>query len=118
MQIDSTRLSDQEHQKLLRAKACFRCKKTGHFSKDCPTKPKNPKGKQKGSSRPKPRARAAETGEEEDEEQSDKEDQSEEVNDSPLAYAKKDLVVAIKKLKIEDCEELLDQCALDLDQEF
>jgi hypothetical protein len=117
MQIDATRLSNQERQKLLRQKACFRCKKTGHFSKDCPSKPKNPKGKQKGPTRPRPHARTAETGEEE-EESSDKEDQTKEVNDSPPAYTKKDLMAAIKKMKIEDREELLDQCALDLDQDF
>ena len=116
MQIDATKLSDQERQKLLRMKACFRCKKTGHFSKDCPSKPKAPKGKQKGASKPRQRARTAETGEEE--ESSGKEDQTEEVNDSPPAYAKKDLMAAIKKMKIEDREELLDQCALDSDQDF
>jgi len=116
MQVDAVRMSDQERQKLLRQKACFRCKKTGHFSKDCPSKPKGPKGKQKGPMKPKPRARAAETGEEE--EPSDKEDQTEEINDSPPAYAKKDLMAAIKKMKIEDREELLDQCALDSDQDF
>jgi hypothetical protein len=118
MQIDATRLSNQECQKLLRMKACFCCKKTGHFLKDCPSKPKNPKGKQKGTSRPKSHARMAETGEEEEEGHSDKDEQMEEVNDSPPAYAKKDLMAAIKKMKIEDCEELLDQCALDLDQDF
>jgi hypothetical protein len=117
MQIDATRMSDQERQKLLRMKACFRCKKTGHFSKDCPTKPKNPKGKQKGTPKPRPRARMAETGEE-GEESSDKEDQTGEVNDSPPAYATKDLMAAIKKMKVEDREELLDQCALDSDQDF
>jgi hypothetical protein len=117
MQIDATRLSDQERQKLLRAKACFQCKKTGHFSKDCPSKPKAPKGKQKGAPRPRPHARTAETGEE-GEDSSDKEDQTEEVNDSPPAYAKKDLMAAIKKMKIEDRKELLDQCALDSDQDF
>jgi hypothetical protein len=36
----------------------------------------------------------------------------------PSAYAKKDLMAAIKKMKIEDREELLDQCALDSDQDF
>ena len=117
MQIDATRLSNQERQKLLRQKACFRCKKTGHFSKDCPSKPKNPKGKQKGLMRPRPHTRMAETGEDE-EGSSDKEDQTEEVNDLPPDYAKKDLMAAIKKMKIEDCEELLDQCALDLEQDF
>jgi hypothetical protein len=117
MQIDATRLSDQEHQKLLRQKACFQCKKTGHFSKDCPSKPKNPKGKQKEASRPRPCARMAKTGEE-GEESSNKEDQTEEVNDSHPAYAKKDLMAAIKKMKIEDHEELLDQYALDSDQDF
>jgi hypothetical protein len=116
MQIDVTRLSDQEQQKLLRQKACFQCKKTGHFSKDCPSKPKNPKGKQKGLLRPRPYARMAKTGE--GEESSDKKDQTEEVNNSPPAYAKKDLMAAIKKMKIEDYKELLDKCALDLDQDF
>jgi hypothetical protein len=116
MQIDATRLSDQERQKLLRLKACFRCKKTGHFSKDCPSKPKNPKGKQKRLIKPRPCARTAETGEEE--EPSDKEDQVEEADDLPPAYAKKDLMAAIKKMKIEDRKELLDQCALNSDQDF
>jgi hypothetical protein len=90
----------------------------GHFSKDCPSKLKNSKGKQKGMSKPRSHARTVETGEEEEEGQSDKGDQTEEVNDLPPAYAKKDLMAAIKKMKIEDCEELLDQCALDSDQDF
>ena len=58
----------------------------------------------------------AETGE--GGESSEKEEQTEEVTESPPAYAKRDLMAAIKKMKIEDREELLDQCALDSDQDF
>jgi Zinc knuckle len=118
MQVDTARMSNKEHQKLLKERACFRCKKTGHFSKDCLLKPKGAfKGKQRAPVRPRPRVRTADTGGEEGD---NKREQSpdEETKDLPPAYAKKDLMAAIKKMKIEDCKELLDQCALDSDQDF
>jgi Retrotransposon gag protein/Zinc knuckle len=117
MQVDAARMSDKECQKLFKERACFRCKKTGHFSKDCLLKLKGGfKGKQRAPVRSRPCVRAADTGEEGD----DKGERSpnKETKDLPPAYAKRDLMAAIKKMKIEDCEELLDQCALDLDQDF
>ena len=75
MQVDAVRMSDQERQRLLKSKACFRCKKTGHFSKDCPTKQKGSlKGKQRAPFKARPRARAAETGEEDGESNKDAEE--------------------------------------------
>jgi Zinc knuckle len=118
MQVDAARMSDKEHQKLLKERACFRCKKTGHFLKDCPLKPKGGfKGKQRAPVRPRPHIRAADTGGEEGDDEGER-SPDEETKDLPPAYVKKDLMAAIKKMKIEDREELLDQCALDLDQDF
>jgi Retrotransposon gag protein/Zinc knuckle len=118
MQVDAARMSNKEHQKLLKERACFRCKKTGHFLKDCLLKPKGTfKGKQRSSMKPRPRVRTADTGREEGDNEGEP-SPDEEIKDLPPAYAKKDLMAAIKKMKTEDCEELLDQCALDSDQDF
>jgi len=38
--------------------------------------------------------------------------------DAPPAYSKKDLMAAIKKLSMEDRDDLLDSAALDFDQDF
>jgi len=38
--------------------------------------------------------------------------------DAPPAYSKKDLMAAIKKLSMEDCDDLLDTVALDFNQDF
>jgi Zinc knuckle len=118
MQVDTARMSNKECQKLFQDRACFRCKKTGHFSKDCPLKPKGVfQGKQRAPVKSRPRVRTADTGGEEGDNEGEG-SPDKETKDLPPAYAKKDLIAAIKKIKIEDCEELLDQCALDSDQDF
>jgi len=38
--------------------------------------------------------------------------------EAPPAYSKKDLMVAIRKLSMEDHDDLLDSVALDFDQDF
>jgi len=38
--------------------------------------------------------------------------------EDPSAYSKKDLMAAIKKLSMEDRDNLLDSAALDFDQDF
>ena len=38
--MDVDAMSMEERNELMKKGACFRCKKTGHLSKDCPTKNK------------------------------------------------------------------------------
>ena len=38
--------------------------------------------------------------------------------DAPPAYSRQSLAAAIKKLSMQDCEDLLDTVALDSDQDF
>jgi len=38
--------------------------------------------------------------------------------DTPPAYSKKNLMAAIKKLSMEDCDDLLDTVALNFNQDF
>ena len=62
MQLDAAkiqRMSDEEHQKLMKAGRCFGCKETGHRYRKCPERPKR-QGKNKQRT-PKPQARAADT---------------------------------------------------------
>jgi hypothetical protein len=50
MQLDTAwiqRLTDEEHQKLLKEKKCFYCKKLGYMFANCKESPKT-KGKGKG----------------------------------------------------------------------
>jgi len=52
---------------------------------------------------------------------SDEEEEEEEASketDVPPAYSRKSLMAAIKKLSMEDCDDLLDTVALDFDQDF
>jgi len=52
---------------------------------------------------------------------SDEEEEEEETSkemDAPPAYSKKNLMAAIKKLSIEDRDDLLDTVALDFNQDF
>jgi hypothetical protein len=65
--------------------------------------------KTKSPVRPRPCVRTADTGGEEGDDEGER-SPDEETKDLPPAYAKKDLMAAIKKMKIEDREELLDQC--------
>jgi hypothetical protein len=40
MDIDFTQMSQDEKERLMKSKSCFRCKKQGHMSKDCPSRQK------------------------------------------------------------------------------
>jgi hypothetical protein len=40
MDIDYTQMSPDKKEQLMKSGSCFRCKKQGHLSKDCPTKKK------------------------------------------------------------------------------
>jgi hypothetical protein len=40
MDVDFTQMSQDEREHLMRSGSCFRCKKQGHMSKDCPTQQK------------------------------------------------------------------------------
>jgi hypothetical protein len=40
MNIDFTQMFQDERECLLKSGSCFRCKKQGHMSKDCPTRQK------------------------------------------------------------------------------
>jgi hypothetical protein len=37
MDVDFTQMTPDEKERLMRSGSCFRCKKQGHMSKDCPT---------------------------------------------------------------------------------
>jgi hypothetical protein len=38
MNVDYTQMSPEKREQLMKSGSCFRCKKQGHLSKDCPTK--------------------------------------------------------------------------------
>ena len=121
MQLDAAkmqRMSEEEHKKLIAAGKCFRCKQTGHLYRDCEERPKHKgKGRQRTPRvRPKPRARTAETSASIEEVSSDSEEEG--TVDAPPAYSKNDLMAAIKKLSMEDHDDLLDSAALDFNQDF
>jgi hypothetical protein len=40
MDVDFTQMTPDEKERLMRSGSCFRCKKQGHISKDCPTRQK------------------------------------------------------------------------------
>jgi len=122
MQLDAARMqrmSDKERKKLIAAGKCFGCKETGHLYRECP-KQSECKGKEKQKTCPKPKLRTADTSasieeipsEEEEEEETSKE------MDAPPAYSKKNLMAAIKKLSMEDRDDLLNTMALSSDQDF
>jgi len=126
MQLDAAkmqRMSEEEHKKLIATGKCFGCKQTGHLYRDCEERPKcKEKGKQKTPRvRPKPRARTAEASASIEEVSSDSEEEGTQTSkkmDAPPAYSKKDLMAAIKKLFMEDHDDLLDSAALDFNQDF
>jgi hypothetical protein len=41
MDVDFTQMSQDERERLMKSGSCFRCKKQGHMSKDCPTQQKS-----------------------------------------------------------------------------
>ena len=89
--IKTGRLSNEEKTKLLKEGCCFRCKKMGHLSRNCPDK-KDSKGKEVDKPRnnssqfAKPKARTTIINEEEEERQ---EDQPEEDDEAPPSYTNK-----------------------------
>jgi hypothetical protein len=40
MDVDFTQMSQDERKQPMRSESCFKCKKQGHMSKDCPTRQK------------------------------------------------------------------------------
>jgi hypothetical protein len=40
MDVDFTQMSQDERERLMKSESCFRCKKQGHMSKECPTRQK------------------------------------------------------------------------------
>jgi hypothetical protein len=56
--------------------------------------------------------------EEGSEEEEEEEERKVKVKDMPPAYTKKNLMTAIKKLSVDEREDLLDSMALKLDQDF
>src|SRR6267142_2219240 len=126
MQLDAVkmqRMSEEERKKLIAAGKCFRCKQTGHLYRNCEERPKRKgKGQQRTPRvRLKPRARTAEASATIEEVSSESEDEGTQTSkkvDAPPTYSKKDLMAAIKKLSMEDRNDLLDSAALDFDQDF
>jgi hypothetical protein len=116
------KLTDEECQKLLKEKKCFYCKKAGHMFANCKERPK-PKGKCKPRMKrchlgPRARTASATSDPEEESEEEEEEERKDKVKDAPSAYTKKNLMTAIKKLSIDEREDLLDSMALKSDQDF
>src|SRR6266850_2296540 len=125
MQLDAAkvqRMSEEECLKLVAAGKCFGCKNMGHLYQNCPERPRcKGKNKQKAPKTwPRPRVRMADTSASIEEVSSEEEEEKEtsKETDTPSAYSKKNLMAAIKKLSMEDRDELLDTVALDFDQDF
>jgi len=126
MQLDAAkmqRMSDEERKKLIAAGKCFGCKQPGHLYRDCEERPKRKgKGKQKTPrEQTRPRARTVDTSATIEEVSSSDEEEGKKTlkpTEDPPAYSKKDLMAAIRKLSMEDRDDLLDNAALDFDQDF
>jgi len=104
MQLDAAkaqRMSDEEHQKLMKAGKCFGCQNTGHRYRKCPERLKcQDKNKQETPRpRPKPRVQAADTSMSIEEMSSEEEEEGTSVvADAHPAYSWRSLAAAIKKL--------------------
>src|SRR6267142_2475564 len=126
MQLDAAkmqRMSEEERKKPIATGKCFGCKQTGHLYRDCEDRPKcKGKGKQRTPKiRPKPRVRTADASASIKEVSSDSKEEETKTNkemDTPPAYSKKNLMAAIKKLSMEDRDDLLDTVALNFNQNF
>jgi hypothetical protein len=125
MQLDAAwiqKLTDEECQKLLKEKKSFYCKKMGHMFVNCKERPKS-KGKGKGRMKRHhlgPRARAASATSDLQEESKEEEEveKDKKVKDAPPIYTKKNLMAAIKKLSVDEREDLMETMALKSDQDF
>ena len=112
--IKTSRLSDKEKAKLLKEGRCFRCKKIGHLSRNCPDK-KDPKGKTADKPRSssgqftKPKAQATIINEDEEEERQG--DQPEEDDEAPPSYTNKGVQEFIRTMKLDERETLLEMLA-------
>ena len=112
--IKTGRLSDEEKAKLLKEGRCFRCKKMGHLSRNCPDK-KDSKGK--GTDKPrsnngqfiKPKARATVINEDKEEER--QEDQPDEDDEALPSYTNKGVKEFIRTMKLDEREALLEMLA-------
>jgi len=104
MQLDAAkmiRMSNEEHQKLLKAGRCFGCKETRHRYRKCPERPKS-QGKNKQET-PKLQARVADTSMSIEEMTSkEEEEETSTTADAPPAYSRWSLAATIKKLSMQD----------------
>jgi len=123
MQLDAVkmkRMSDKECQELMKAGKCFGCKAAGHRYRKCPERPKHQDEQETPTPRPKPRVRVADTLPfiEETSSEEKEEEATSPTADAPPAYAKRSLLAAIRKLSMQDREDLLDTMGPDSDQDF
>jgi hypothetical protein len=133
MNVDAAktqRLSLEERAKLIQDGKCFWCKKQGHMYRECPTRPKGPprgkkrpKGKERRSARP--RARAAEASgsniaQEDVDHPSDADEESDapSTRTAPPAYSKSELMTAIKAMKTQERDELIETLTMHEDSDF
>ena len=122
MQVDAAkvkRLTPEERLKLIREGKCFGCHSKDHLYSECPQNPKKKKKRQFTKKPGKPKARAADAGTSASvkEVTSDEESEKEE-EDAPPPYTKKKIMAAIKALSVEEREDLMDNMALESDQDF
>jgi hypothetical protein len=113
------RLSLEECNKLIKVGKCFYCKKEGHLFQECPTWPKDGKGKKKDICHPqRPRARAAEASSSTQIEEVKEHPSDADREENPPAYAKKNILAAIKAIKTHEHDKLIKTLTMDGDSDF
>ena len=115
MDVDTMRtskLSQEERDKLQAERRCFNCKKKGHLARDCRKKDsENSERKDKGK-KPQSRVCSAKVEEVVDDRESEDEGPSVSKEESPPSYEKKDdIVAAIRRMTVEQRESTLEQLA-------
>jgi Zinc knuckle len=106
--IKTGKLSEEEKTKLSKEGRCFRCKKLGHISRNCPDKGKNYKPRNESGQyvRDKPKARVTEVEEPQEDEV------EEEPKEKPPAYMEKGIMEFIRTMKADKCEALYEAMSL------
>jgi hypothetical protein len=127
MEVDAAktqRLSQEERNKLIKDGKCFGCKKHGHLYRDCPDRPPDRRNKGKGKERRKPfkpRAcvlEASGSAADDEDSQGETTEEEETSKNAPPAYSKKDIMTAIKTMRTQDHDELVEELSVIGDSDF